>query len=179
MAQLKTASPRHIRPATPDDAAAISDVHVRTWQAAYRGVLPQDYLDGLDPSQREAGWRRLLSERPPREATLVTEVDGQIVGFANVGPSRDEDAAESDGELRAIYVDPDRWDSGAGRELMIAGLDALHAAGFQQAILWVLIQNERARRFYEAGGWRADGAAKQEDSFGVQVSELRYRRPLT
>ncbi len=168
-----------IRRATTEDAAAIGAIHVRTWQAAYRGMMPQDYLDGLDPAGRAAGWQRLLSAPPPGDTTLVAEVDGRVVGFANVGRSRDDAADDGDGEVRAIYVDPDSWDSGAGRALMIAGLQALHESGFRNAILWVLVENERARRFYEAGGWRADGAAQQEESFGVQVSELRYRRPLT
>jgi GNAT superfamily N-acetyltransferase len=167
------------RVATPDDAAAIGAIHVRTWQAAYRGVMPQEYLDGLDSASRAAGWQRLLSAPPPGDTTLVAEVDGRVVGFANVGPSRDEDATDGEGEVRAIYVDPDSWDSGAGRELMIAGLARLTESGLRHAILWVLVGNERARRFYEAGGWRADGAVKDEESFGVQVSELRYRRPLT
>jgi hypothetical protein len=42
----------------------------------------------------------------------------------------------------------------------------------------VLDSNARARRFYEAGGWHADGAAKQDDSFGVPMTEERYRRSL-
>jgi L-amino acid N-acyltransferase YncA len=167
-----------IRPAAPADAAAIAAIHVRTWQVAYRGVMPPDFLDGLDPARRAIGWERTLAQPRPRESTLVADYGGVVVGFANVGPCRDEDALETDGEVRSIYVDPDRWDAGAGRALMVAGLAALSEAGFTTAILWVLIQNDRARRFYEAGGWRADGATKDEDSFGVQVSELRYRRPL-
>jgi GNAT superfamily N-acetyltransferase len=170
--------PPHVRLADVDDAAAIGAVHTRTWQVAYRGLMPQDFLDALDPVRRANGWRQSLEAGRLREATLVAEVDGQVVGFANVGPSRDEDAADTDGEVRAIYVDPEYWGSGAGRELMMRGLSELRAAGFDTAILWVLIDNARARRFYEAGGWVADGGTQTEDSFGVQVTEIRYRRPL-
>lgn len=165
-----------IRAAVTGDAAAVAAVHVRTWQVAYRGLMPANYLDGLDASRRTAGWERTLAATGDRETTLVAELDGRVVGFANVGPSRDDGAPDTEGELRSIYVDPDRWDSGAGRALMIAGLDALHSAGFDDAILWVLADNERARRFYEAGGWTADGATQDEDSFGVRVTEVRYRR---
>ena len=169
-----------IRRAELDDCAAIAAIHARTWQATYRGVMPQDYLDGLDPArQRGRLAARPRRHRAPGESTLVADVDGRIVGFATwvrrvtaMPPRRTVTA------LRSIYVDPNRWDSGAGRALMIASLPALRESGFQQGVLWVLVQNERARRFYEAGGWRADGSAKHEDSFGVEVDEVRYRRVL-
>ncbi|MBV9093965.1 MAG: hypothetical protein JO132_08830 [Streptosporangiaceae bacterium] len=61
---------------------------------------------------------------------------------------------------------------------MAAALERLAAAGFEQAILWVLDSNVRARRFYEAGGWSTDGAVKDDDSRGFRMTEVRYRRPL-
>lgn len=82
------------------------------------------------------------------------------------------------GEIYAIYLVPAAWDEGIGRQLMAAALGRLGEAGFGQVILWVLDSNVRARRFYEAGGWRADGAVKPDDSFGVPMTEVRYRRPL-
>jgi GNAT superfamily N-acetyltransferase len=167
-----------IRTALLDDAAAIAGIHVRTWQVAYRGLMPQEYLDGLDPARRAVGWERLLADVPVREQVLVDDRDGTLVGFASVGPYRDGDLPDDVGEVRAIYVDPARWATGAGRALMLASLDALRAMGFASAALWVLDNNVRARTFYEAGAWRADGATKSEDSFGVRVSEVRYRLSL-
>jgi hypothetical protein len=61
---------------------------------------------------------------------------------------------------------------------MAVALGRLGEAGFGRVILWVLDSNVRARRFYEAGGWHADGTAKQDDSFGVPMTEVRYRRSL-
>lgn len=54
-----------VRLADPDDALGIGTVHVVSWQAAYRGVVAQDYLDSLDPAQRGENWRRYLNG-PPR-----------------------------------------------------------------------------------------------------------------
>jgi ribosomal protein S18 acetylase RimI-like enzyme len=169
-----------IRAARMKDIPEIAAVHVRSWQAAYRGLLPQAYLDGLDPSQRIGQWERSLSAADWSDGgTLVADAGGRLPGFVSYGPARDDDAdSRRAGEIYAIYLVPAAWDEGIGRQLMAAALDRLGEAGFDQVTLWVLDSNARARRFYEAGGWLADGAAKRDDSFGVPMTEVRYRRSL-
>ncbi len=77
-----------IRRAEASDGTSIGLVHVRTWQSAYRGVLPQPFLDGLDAHQRGDYWEHYLSEgTPPGEEVVVAEEEGTVVGFASVGPS--------------------------------------------------------------------------------------------
>jgi GNAT superfamily N-acetyltransferase len=164
-----------IRQATPDDSDSIALVHVRTWQEAYGHVFPPEQLAGISVEERTRAWRSML-ERFSR--TYVAEVDGEVVGFASAGPSRDEDG-EGVGELYAIYVHPDHWGSGAGRELATSADDALRAEGYTMAILWVLDDNPRARRFYEAGGWRLDGATRVGTHLGVETREVRYRKDLS
>jgi GNAT superfamily N-acetyltransferase len=167
-----------IRPANTSDAQGIGLVHVRSWQAAYKGLVPQPFLDGLDPLQRGQVWGRYLSEgHNAHEAVLVAEAGGQVVGFASVGPSRDGDGSGL-GEVRAIYLLADFWGQGVGRSLMAAACERLRDAGFTEATLWALDTNERARKFYEAAGWALDGASKQDDSRGFPITELRYRRRL-
>ena len=95
--------------------------------------------------------------------------------FRSVGPSRDPDA---DAELYAIYALPEAWGTGAGTALMRAGLDLMREAGYAEAILWVLEDNPRARRFYEREGWRFDEAFKDDDVLGRRVTEVRYRLRL-
>lgn len=170
-----------VRPAVPGDAAALAAVHVLTWQAAYRGLLSQDYLDALHPSQREPGWRRWLGEIQPPAAVLVwVQEEADPAGFVAVTPSRDPDAAPGEtGEITAIYLLPSSQGRGAGRELMAAAVRHLTVSGFRQATLWVLESNVRARRFYEAAGWRPDGASKVDESLGIRLDEVRYRRDLT
>jgi ribosomal protein S18 acetylase RimI-like enzyme len=167
-----------IRRAEPGDGASIGLVHVRTWQSAYRGLLPQPFLNGLDAHQRGDYWEHYLSEGiQPGEEVVVAEEEGTVVGFASVGPSRDEDA-NGEGEVWAIYLSADRWGQGIGKALMDAALDSLRQAGFTVATLWVLDANERARRFYETGAWVPDGATKEDDRRGFPVTEVRYRREL-
>jgi len=170
-----------IREATPADAGAIAGVHVRCWQAAYQGLLPGDYLASLSVAQRTARWRRLLDSGSTtwvsdRSSAAGTPDAAAVVGFVSVGPARGE--PEGVGELYAIYLEPTHIGQGLGLALMAHAIEHLQASGFQQAILWVLESNTRAREFYEAAGWAADGATKQESIGGAEVLELRYRTQL-
>ena len=168
-----------LRAARLDDAAAIGLVHVRCWQETYAGHFPQQFLDGLDPAQRADRWRRTLGRTDrDRQAALVADLDGTVGGFASVGPCRDDDAHGA-GEVYAFYLRSALWGQGLGRQLMAAALDTLAGFDFDEATLWVLEGNDRARRFYEAGGWSADGASKVDDGLGFPIAEVRYRRALT
>ena len=158
-----------VRTATPADARAIAEVHVRTWQHAYAHVFPADFLEALSVDRRADWWTRAATTSP--EDLFVAEEDGRIVGFASVGRSEDEEEA---GELYAIYVEPPHWGTGAGAALMDAAVERLRAAGFDHAILWVLDDNPRARRFYERHGWSVDGR-RRERIGDVDVDEVRYR----
>jgi GNAT superfamily N-acetyltransferase len=177
-----------VRRACPDDARGIAEVHVATWRAAYEGIVPQAHLDGLSVDRRAAQWAGWFSG--PGNARMhvwVAEEDDdappagarRIVGFVNVGPSRDEGAAASTGELRAIYVLRSHWDTGAGRALHEHGIASLRDSGFADATLWVLSDNPRARRFYERCGWTLDPAATKDlEILGTALREVRYRIAL-
>jgi GNAT superfamily N-acetyltransferase len=170
-----------IRPATPADTDGIGLAHVRSWQSAYRGKMPQDYLDGLDPAVRAETWRRIMAEtEPSRGGVLAAVADGGITGFASFGPSRDHDTdPRRTGEVFAIYVDPDAWGTGTGRQLMASAAAELARLGYIDAILWVLDTNDRARRFYALAGWTEDGGSKTDASHGFAIAEVRYRKMLS
>jgi GNAT superfamily N-acetyltransferase len=169
-----------IRRAQIEDAAQIVAVHVRSWQAGYRGQIPQDYLDRLDTMMTVEGRTRLLGAVDwERGGVLVAEDTSGIVGFAHVCPTRDEgESPDEVGEVAAIYLTDAVWDKGYGRRLMTASLGLLTNVGYQQATLWVLDTNARARRFYEKAGFQPDGAVQIDDRGTFQLRELRYRRPL-
>jgi GNAT superfamily N-acetyltransferase len=157
-----------------DDAEAIGRVHVTAWQAAYRGHMPDDLLDGMDPVARAAQWRERIGS--DEAVPLVVEDEhGQVVGVSHVGPDRQQPAR---GELWMINVAPEAWGKGLGRALLDAATAKLRDDGYSEAVLWVVDGNSRARRFYEAAGWHADGTARREDVGGALVTEVRYRRQL-
>jgi len=170
-------APLVVRRARGDDAAALATVHVRTWQEAYPGLVPQDYLDALSVDERTAHWVQLLVETHwPRRGTFVLEEEGDVLGFALVRPSEDEDVGEGRvGEVAALYVRAAAWGRGGGRALLQAALTEFGAAGFDAATLWVLATNARARRFYERCGWAPDGAAKVHDWVSFTADDVRYR----
>ena len=170
-----------VRPATPVDSDAIGLVHVRSWQSAYQGKIPQDYLDGLDPAHRAQVWRRILEQdQSSRGGVLVAVAEsGGIAGFASFGPSRDGDTdPRVTGEVFAIYADPGAWGTGTGRAVMSGAVAELARLGYADAILWVLDVNDRARRFYTLAGWAEDGARKTDGSRGFDITEVRYRTAL-
>jgi GNAT superfamily N-acetyltransferase len=180
-----------VRPAAPADAEGVAIVHTRSWQAAYRGKLPQEYLDNIDPERRAAGWRRIITEADlSRGGLLVAVAEGDdvagagvggagVAGFSYFGPARDSDLdSRVTGEVFAIYAAPGAWGTGAGRALMAGAVAELARLGYADAILWVLDSNDRARRFYTLAGWAEDGAVKTDSRLGFDMVELRYRRTL-
>jgi ribosomal protein S18 acetylase RimI-like enzyme len=170
-----------IRQAEPADAAAIAECHVRTWQVAYRGQLPDALLDGMSSEieRRTAFWQRVIGEHEARRQRQLVAVDGgRVVGFVTFGPNEQGDDA-SVGELYAIYLDPACWGRGIGRALFSAAERGLREDGYRAAVLWVLESNARARRFYEIAGWSTDGGRKTEHRGDVPLHEVRYRRDLT
>ncbi|MFJ9752029.1 GNAT family N-acetyltransferase [Streptomyces chartreusis] len=165
-----------IRQAAPDDASAVAGVHVRSWQVAFAGLVPQRYLDAMDPSREESGWKsRIAAAQWPSSGVLVAETEAGIVGFAGFGASEESSAIA---EIGTLYSMPEVWGAGIGKQLMAAALRTLGQADYAQAVLWVLEDNERARRFYQAAGWRPDGAAVVDTTGGAALNKLRYRRPL-
>src|ERR1700678_2147947 len=111
---MTTVTRPSVRAATVRDAADLAAIHVRSWQAAYQGLLPQDFLDRLDTSDRIERWQRALRSTDWSKAGVVVAHPGrELLGFARFGPTRDDDSdAELVGEIRAIYLVPEAWGKG-------------------------------------------------------------------
>ena len=164
-----------LRPAVPGDELEVAGVHVRSWQVGYRDLLPQASLDAMRPEDRAARYT-FGDPDPTLPKTLVAvddAVDGSIVGFIAT-----RSIAAEPGKVLALYVEPRHWGRGIGQVLIAAARDRLAALGHREATLWLLEGNARGARFYAADGWRPDGEHRVEALWGVQVSELRYRRAL-
>jgi ribosomal protein S18 acetylase RimI-like enzyme len=168
-----------IRRATYEDAAAVAAVHVASWEGAYRGLVPDDVMDPRTVEERTRFWRGQLAAPPPRTRVLVAEIDGAVAGFVDVGPATDDDVDDPDrtGLIHALYVDPAFAGGGVGRALLEAGERDLAERWFLGAVLAVLTGNARARRFYEAAGYRALGPQRPSRWAGG-APELRYVKRL-
>jgi len=166
--------PVRVRSARPDDAAPVESLRVATWRVAYRGMVPDGYLDAM--SGDAAGRAARLADPGPGVVEMVAESADAIVGWAVGGPSRDDDATPSVGEVYACYVNPGWWGSGVGGRLLRRVLHGLGADGREEVRLWVLAGNERAQRFYAGHGFAPDGTEVLLD-LGAPVAEIRWVRP--
>jgi ribosomal protein S18 acetylase RimI-like enzyme len=165
-----------VRRARPDDAPAIAETGVFGWRSAYRGILPDEYLDGMSIDTREIAWRHRL-EADPEGLTpaWVGESAGRVVGFVSGGPPRDEDVAAPAAEIYAVYLRPEAWRQGLGTALMEEATNHLRRLGATYLVLWVFEANRPARAFYEALGWLPDGGRQALMVAGVRAQEVRYR----
>jgi GNAT superfamily N-acetyltransferase len=164
-----------VRPAEQRDVPALMAVHERCWRISYAGIADPSWIVDRPLGEREREWRRRLSDHA--HPTWVAEADGEVVGFVVAGPSVDEGAGPDDGQVRALYVDPDHQRAGHGRALLEHATAQLAAAGFTTASLWTLRDNPSSRAFYEAQGWEPDGGV-QDRGRGAEVRYVR-RRDLT
>jgi L-amino acid N-acyltransferase YncA len=120
-----------VRKATAEDASGIAFIHVRSWQVAYRGHMPDEFLDSLDVGKRANMWRE-LTQNPDKIVFVADDRKGNIVGFSALGPSRDTDADPNTAEVSAIYVHPEQWQKGIGRALLSTSLDEVRKREFDK-----------------------------------------------
>lgn len=166
-----------IRVATGADAPEIARVHVASWQVAYRGLMPDAILDSLNVEKRAVRWYEILAQS--NGITFVSEADSRITGFCNLVPSHDAEAnSNTTAEIAAIYIHPECWRKGVGRDLCRLALQEAKSRNFVSVTLWVLKTNIPALKFYQTMGFAADGAIRTEMLKDFVLHELRLRVPL-
>lgn len=167
-----------IRQASPADAAGMARVHVLSWQSAYKGLLPQELIDGLSIETRTRQWGEWL-EAPEAHLNLVAcDSEGQVLGFVSGSPLRG-DYAGFDSEVAAIYLLPQAQGLGMGKALFKRMQELLRERGYQRMLVWVLASNEAAKGFYQRlGGVETLGKRVKigaaSASGPVEVDELGY-----
>ncbi|CAN5206375.1 GNAT family N-acetyltransferase [soil metagenome] len=159
-----------VRSAELSDVERIAEIQVASWQAAYREILSAQFLAGLSAERRRVFWANNFGDR----RVLLAELDGRIEGFISLASAEDSTL----GEVQALYLDPSISRRGVGTELMKAGESRLSEVGFTEGILWVLVDNVAARRFYEAMGWTPEARIALMEIGGRAVTEIRYHKDL-
>jgi len=161
-----------IRHARIEDADGIARVWAESWRAAYRGIVPDDYLNTIDVAEWAERQRRNMENQSVGSVSLIADDGGSTVGWASLGPNRMTDLPYA-GELYAIYLLPSHWRRGIGRLLMTSTARSSIERGMDSMILWVLSENWPARRFYESMG----GSLVSEHTYtigGVSLPEVAY-----
>jgi GNAT superfamily N-acetyltransferase len=162
-----------LRPAADRDLPAIGALHFHSRATAYADILSPEALAYGSPESLGEWWaERWKWERDTHRLTVAVDGD-TLAGFTYLGPSEQDGVAE----LYAIHADPAYVGTGVGRALMGDALPALARLG-DRAVLWVLVANARARRFYERGDWAPDGTSRNEAIGGETVAQLRYGRAV-
>ena len=156
---------RYLRP--DDDLSAISNIYERSWKYAYKGMIPQDYLDSI-PAGRWAGGITKAGL-----TNFVCLEDGMMVGTACICRSRWE-AFSGYGEIVSIYFLPEYMGKGLGSHLLKRCISELMQLGFDRILLWVLEENARARRFYEKNGFVCSGTFREDTIGGETLREVMY-----
>jgi ribosomal protein S18 acetylase RimI-like enzyme len=163
-----------IRDATLADVPAIARIHVDSWRATYRGLMPDDLLAGLSYERRERQWVQAITAASEGRGCTVVADEGAIVGFADGG--RCQGDWGYDGELYAIYLAETHQGRGLGKALFLAVAERLAAQGKRSMLIWVLDTNALGRGFYEALGGVLVGE-KTETRGDASLHEVSYGWP--
>jgi ribosomal protein S18 acetylase RimI-like enzyme len=169
-----------VREAQASDAAAIAALQVRSWQRAYRGIVPDAFLDELAEDAWLERWTDALTSGRRQDVQQLVSADGSdgpACAVAACGPAIEPTAAET-AELYLLYTDPSAWGRGHGSALLRRVHELLAADGYRGALLWVAAENSRSIAFYERHGWTSDGGTKREEVAGAMFDEIRMVREL-
>ncbi|MES2728603.1 MAG: GNAT family N-acetyltransferase [Pseudomonadota bacterium] len=154
--------------AGPDDAAVLADLHIAGWHGAYGGIVDADYLASLTAAQRTADWQKWLAGDTTLQAVLAHDARGIPAGFCAYGklrtpiPGQSKIRPQYTAEIMALYLHPDFYRQGLGRQLLRHAASDLMAARHQGLALWVLTQNTRACAFYTAMGGQRIGSKDEQ-----------------
>ena len=163
-----------IRPAKPEDAYERAVCHVSSWRSAYKNIVPDEVLDNLSVEDGVEKFKKYLENK--NSFFYCAIYDDRIIGHFNFCKSRDEDKLNA-GEIVGFYSIEEFWGKGVGREMMNFATDKLKHMGYDEIILWVLEDNNSARRFYEKCGFIFDGTRK-EIIIGKSLIEIRYKKDI-
>ena len=153
-----------IRPASLADVDAIAAFQTACWREAYRGLVPDAYLDGVSVGDRAVRWRERL-ESGARQVAIGWS-GAEIAGVISWG---DAGVGSPALELKSLYVGAPHRGCGLAAMLTLAAL------GENPAQLWVFEQNPRAQAFYRKVGFEPDGTSRVDPDTGVP--EIRMIRP--
>lgn len=150
-----------------DDRMEISRIYEESWKCAYKGIIPQDYLDSISNGR----WSSTLDN--PNWKTLICIANGRIVGTSSFCKSRFEQFHDW-GEVISIYLLPNYMGKGYGKTLMKSTISELKIQGYENIFLWVLEENSRARHFYEQFGFSPTDDFLDDNIGGKELREVRY-----
>ena len=162
-----------IRKALPEDANIYTDCLISCWQSAYKGIVPDEYLESMikERDQRVGRFKKVFTNPGDCEYYCVMNAENMI-GFLTINKSRCADSSYI-GEIWAIYLIEEFCGKGFGKDLLDFEIQELRRVEPKEIFLWVFEDNKRARRFYEKNNFRFDGTTR-EVKYGMPLIQFRY-----
>ena len=134
------------------DAQTIARLHWQSWQASYRSILPDEYLDGEVIDERTSYWQRAMASGDYWLILLAVIID-QPVGFIALKQGVDEGY---DATIEHLHVATGMKGKGLGKKLIGQAMQQMLAVGMKSVCLWVFEDNKPAIGFYENLGGVTD-----------------------
>jgi len=163
-----------IRLAVPADAPRMAEIHARSWEAAYKDIIPMEYIKQKNAT-RPALWQRVITGENDRHYVILS--DGITAGIMTVAPPKDDDVGDNFYELHGLYLHPDYYRQGIGTQAMEFAFTKARSLGKTAMTVWVFVENVNSIEFYEKCGFSADGKTNIHD-YGKVVESIRMRRGI-
>ena len=163
-----------IRLAVPGDAAEMAEILMRSWEVAYKGIIPDEYIREKNASRPEQYKRAITAKNTD---SYVIRRDGKTVGIMRVASPQNDDVGDDFYELHYIYLHPDYYRQGIGSKAMVYAFNIACNLGKKYMVVWVFADNVNSIKFYEKCGFRADGKIATRD-FGKPLTSIRMKKVL-
>ncbi|MCL2512263.1 MAG: GNAT family N-acetyltransferase [Oscillospiraceae bacterium] len=163
-----------IRLAAPADAPDMAEAHMRSWEVAYKDIIPESYISEK-VATRPALYKQIITDE--NKTNYVIQKGGKTAGVMSIAPDQDDDAGENFYRLQSLYLHPDYYRQGIGTRAVNFAFDKARSLGKTAMTVWVLEENINSIKFYEKCGFIADGKTKILEC-GKSLIAIRMRRDL-
>ena len=163
-----------IRLAKPEDASDMAEVHMRSWEVAYKDIVPMEYIRAKNATRPEK-WKEILANENTTQYAI--QADGKTVGILGVGLPQDNDADDNYYELHGIYLHPDYYRKGIGTQAVDFAFNKARELNKKYMNVWVFAENYNSIKFYKKCGFVADGKTKDYNC-GKILKCIRMKKEL-
>ena len=163
-----------IRLAKPDDAQDMAEVHARSWEVAYKDIIPIEYIKAKNATRPDL-YKRIITDENTTQH--VIQANGKTVGIMGFGEPKDDDADDNYYELHGVYLHPDYYRKGIGTKAVDFAFEKARKLNKKYMNVWVFAENYNSIKFYEKCGFIADGKTKDYDC-GKILKCIRMKKEL-
>ena len=142
----------------PAEAVDITRLQRRAWSAH---PATADVLRTMAADEMARSWHDAILRPPLAHFRVLVAIDEQrqVTGFTVIGPSPDDDAVTTEGQIAEFIVDEEGLEHSS--RLVNAAVDTLRTDGYETATIWLAADDDERRQFFTECGWAPDGAHRE------------------